>query len=135
MKINEINVGEPDVVELYNNSSYYVNLENWALEWTDTNLTSGIIVLPDFFLGPGAYVQLMDICGPGNDSTHINLCDTLPWVEARGGSLTLYNELTEGVDFIRWGGDSTVPPMETSWSESYPLSTPAEVGEALARDD
>jgi subtilisin family serine protease len=133
--INEVNVGSPAYVELYNSGSTDVDLEDWEFAWTDTLPTSGsFLVATTFILGPGKYVQIVD--GPGvDDATHIYIGEAITWDETRGGSAALNDINGKCVDFVRWGGDVTSPPPGTSWGEASVLTSPRNVGESLSRDD
>jgi hypothetical protein len=132
--INEVSVGEPASVELFNSGSMSVNLQGWMLFWTDTLPATGFYVLPSFELHPGAYVQLVNNTNP-NDATHIYLGSGITWFYPRGGSAALTDDAGIGVDFVRWEGDMTTPPGGTSWVEPIVLPSPRDDGESLSRDD
>ena len=135
VRINEINVGEPQFLELFNGAGYPVNLNGWSVRWTNTDGYASTHPLPNFHLSPGAYVQLLEGGGAGNDATHIYIGGDILWDQAMGGSATLYDAGGGAVDFMRFGGDTTPPPPGTGWDEPSPLPTPADVGESLSRDD
>ena len=45
-----------------------------------------------------------------DDATHIYMDDNIMWAASRGGSASLLTRDGRGIDFVRWGGDTTAAP-------------------------
>jgi subtilisin family serine protease len=131
--VNEIVTNDNDWIELYNGTGSTINLEGWAVFWTDTRGYSDLLYLPEFYLSPDAYVVLSELSGT-NTSDHIYLGSNIMWYDGSGGSCALLDNTGNGVDFVRWGGSTQEPPSGTVWNETTPLSTP-DNNHSLGRDE
>ncbi len=123
LKINEIQIGTVNGLEIYNADSNPVDLSGWTVEWTDTTPDSGSIVLPSFTLNPGAYVEILEGSG-SNDGDTIYAGSLINWTDITGGSCALLEPASSGIDFVRWGGSSEVAPVGTSWYQSSTVPVP-----------
>lgn len=137
--ITELDLGIPDRVEIYNPTSSTIDLDGWALTWSfDGNGGStGYAVLPSFLLHPGEYVELID---DGTHYAHVDFEDRIHiancnWNENEGGSYTLHEPKGwAGVDFARWGGNTSSPAPQDSWSDSpQPVALPTN-GTVIGRE-
>ncbi len=137
--ITEVDTGQPiDRVELYNNSGADVDLEGFALlssyQWWGTTY------LPTFILAPGAYVAIIDDCnqGPGstcpqvdNQGIHV---ENINWASDAGGFCALVDSFAfNGVDFVRWGGDTNDPPAPDQWTDGADPPPAMPNGTAIGR--
>ncbi|MCD4696419.1 MAG: lamin tail domain-containing protein, partial [Bacteroidales bacterium] len=130
--INEIVTNSSDWAELYNGTGSIINLQDWTIYWTDTRGYTDLLTLPDFNFNPGTYIVLSEEPGT-NTSTHIYLGSNFMWSASYGGSLSLFDDAGNGIDFVRWGGSTQTPPTGTSWIENTVLSTPND-SHSLGRD-
>ena len=129
--INEVDVGNPDWVELRNPGSQTVNLIGWHL--VAYNSSGGVLTdytLPAINLAGGAYLTIHENSGT-NSGSHVYMGDSLNWTNGGSGAVALKNSGGTGVDFVRWGSSSVAPPSGTTWTGGNP-SSPAS-GSSLAR--
>jgi hypothetical protein len=129
--INELDVGHPDSVELYNYGSTGVNLTGWILRaYRDSTMTT--FTLPSFFLPAGGYVILDEGSGT-NTSTHLYFNDNIAWIANVPGAAMLFDSDWRGVDFVKWDDDIRHAPGGTGWVGPDPSSPSSDVGPQLAR--
>jgi cysteine-rich repeat protein len=135
--VNEVDVGHPDRIELYNPTNTPVQLGNVVIHWT-SSYNGGIqsaYPLPYFNLAGGAYVVLIDDVSSGsayvgtNDDIHIY---NVSWSSDYNGSFALETP-TGGVDFVRWDGSAAQPLWPDTWSDT-PAALPSIDTDALSRD-
>ncbi|MBN2460079.1 MAG: VWA domain-containing protein [Candidatus Cloacimonetes bacterium] len=127
--INEIFLGTPDWIELYNGTEQPVNLLNISISWTVTHGDMNYIFLPDFTLAKDAYVVITDSSQP-SDSTHLNMGGNINWSSSYGGSCRLI-DTGEEIDFMRFGGSDTGSHF---WIENTILPIPSSAqGKTLGR--
>jgi hypothetical protein len=114
--INELDP-DWDYAEFYNPGDQAVDMTNWQL-----NDSSGevVYIFPPFVLQPDAYVVVYEYGDPGdNTSTELYTGGNLDWVSGVG-SAALLHDTGVGIDFVRWGTSSDIPPVGTSWGGSNP---------------
>jgi hypothetical protein len=132
--INELHLGDLDWIELYNRSATPYDFTNWRIEWTDSHLGSGTFTLPSVVLPSRGYLLIKEgsgTAGPGEILTH----SEIRWYEMRGGSCALLNAAGQGVDFVRWGNSTALPPAGTTWSGTNPPAPWSNTyGHTLGRD-
>jgi cysteine-rich repeat protein len=120
--INEVDVENPDRIELYNPSTVPIELGNLFLHWTTDHQTlpEDRILLPDYTLTAGDYVVIVDDC-PASIPIYIDAegihIYSIGWTDVNHGSCAL-ETIEGGVDFVRWGGSPTMPVAPDTWSDS-----------------
>lgn len=127
--INEIFGGTPDYIELYNAGPQAVDLAGWIVE--TTGCATDTHILPPFVLAPGAYVEIFDSTGI-NTGVTIYLGSNICWNQDDTGSAALSDNVSTGMDFVRWGGSTTAPPAGTGWSGGSAIAPADDL--ALGRD-
>jgi hypothetical protein len=131
--INEIGVGMPDHVELYNPGNADVELGGLRIYWTSSygyNGDDGASILPSFTLAAGAYVEIVDDLGyqesPYVDANEVIHIHNINWAGDEDGSCTL-ESVAGGIDFVRWGGNTTEPALPDVWADD-PSALPMVAG-------
>ncbi|NDJ75306.1 MAG: lamin tail domain-containing protein, partial [Chloroflexi bacterium] len=124
IRINEVDPGNYDAVELYNAGGVTANLTGWELiaGWGTGNL---VYTFPSgFTLAPGAYVVVRE--GNGTDTaSRLFTGAEIIWPYS-GGSVGLTNG-DVGIDFMRYGSSTDSPPTGTSWSGTLAATTMPQV--------
>jgi hypothetical protein len=130
--VNELDTGDLDKVEIFNDDSQTAILTDWHLKIYNT--TGSLVVdytMPNGFTIPsGGYVVLHEISGT-NNSTNLYMNQNIPWIEGGSGAALLTSGAT-GIDFVRFGSSIVSPPVGTSWWGSNPVAPG--VGTSLGRD-
>jgi len=113
--INEITVGNVDMIELYNYGSTDIVLQDYTLTGYSDDLESAVVFsLYAYTLDAGDYVVL-DERFKQFIPFHIFFNNPLPWSLGQSGAAVLADANGYGLDFIRWG-DSAIPPLlNTTW--------------------
>jgi len=130
--INEVDLAEPDRVELYNATGMPVQLKDWTLEcWVGASPAMPDVVwtLPEAVILPWEYLALDE--GAGADTwNYLYLNAACGWGDTTSdpGAAILKNALGQEVDFVRWNGSNTVPTLPQQWSEAAPISCADAVG-------
>lgn len=131
--INEIDAGPSDAVEVVNTGAAAVQLAMWTLAWSDTVSAPGMGYLPPYELMAGARVEIREGAGTTTPGIiYLGTDSNITWSAATGGSATLRDAYDTGIDFARWGGSMTEPPMGVGWNESMPAPSPPD-GSVLGR--
>ena len=115
--INEVDVGDPDRVELFNYGSTSVNLTGWSLKAHGGYSTT--FVFPAFTLPAGSYVTLHETSGI-NSPAHLYFNDSIGWVGDDDGAAELLDNFGSGVDFVKWDNSPHFPPSGTGWAGPDP---------------
>jgi subtilisin family serine protease len=136
--INEIDIGSPDWVELYNATSAAVNLTGWTLIAIDSRGYTTTLTLPTFTLNSGAHVVLHETAGT-NTPTDLYFDSNIMWVTEAACSAALINAAGVGVDFARWSSSTGIPctdtpPTGTSWTGPDPSAPVNYTTNSLGRD-
>lgn len=104
--INEIYGSDPDGIEIYNASLAAYTLTGFNVQLYDYTGTLGVdFNIPTFTLAAGAYVRVVEGAGT-NTSTLLFGGGSLGWISGDPGAARLYNESSNGVDFVRWGNNT-----------------------------
>jgi hypothetical protein len=132
IRINELDVGSADSVEIYNADTQEANLSAWRLiAYSSSGSVDIDYAFPTGFTIPaGGYVILHELGGT-NTSTHLYMGANITWVEDGAGAVSLTNGST-GIDFVRFGSSTVGPPTGTGWSGPNPDGPP--IGFTLGRD-
>jgi hypothetical protein len=132
IKINELDVGDPDAIELYNADSQAINMMGWHfIAYSSAGAVYVDYIFPSFTLQPGAYVVLHE--GSGTDTaTDLYMNGTIVWVNNSSGAAALIGGDGNGTDFVRFGSSTLSPPAGTNWTGTNPAGPP--YGETLGRD-
>ncbi|UCE74626.1 MAG: lamin tail domain-containing protein, partial [Methanomassiliicoccales archaeon] len=108
-------------VELYNNGSTIVNLENWT--FTDQDGTGDDFKFPDVDFPPNTYILLHTGVGVNDsdfsdDVAHFYLLKGSAMWSPDGDDVLLKNDTGVGVDYVAYGeeGYADPPPSELSYS-------------------
>jgi hypothetical protein len=132
--INELGMGMPDWVEIYNPQGHAEDVTGWRLLVFDAyNELSSLYTFPSMTLQSGAYVVLHE--GYGLDTPtdlYSGSGNTFPWGNQDSGAAGLVNAAGVGMDFVRWGASAVVAPGGTGWGGENPAGPP--VGLTLGRD-
>lgn len=108
-------------VELYNNGSTPINIDNWT--FTDQDGTGDDFIFPDIEFPPNKYILLHT--GEGANDTdfsdgvaHFYLWKTSAIWSPDGDDVLLKNDTGIGIDYVAYGkeGFADPPPSELSWS-------------------
>ncbi len=106
--INEF-CNSPDFIELWNRGGEQ-DMSGWSISWIDNTSTSGSFTFPSgYVLGGGKRVVLRESTGTNNDSTFY-WGSNIGWVTSSVVSVSLYNDVGTGVDFVRTTGSTATPP-------------------------
>ncbi len=131
--INEVNVGEPDWIELYNSGSQAINITGWhLLAYAANGTVNRDYTMPAFILQPDTYVVLHETAGVNTTTDLYFNANISDWVNDGSGAAALTTGDGIGVDFLRWGTTTTTPPVGTSWLGNNPAGPPT--GKTLGRD-
>jgi hypothetical protein len=118
--INEIDVGggipnRPDSLELLNAGSSSLELGGLLLLWYSSNAGNGQGALPDYTLGPGELVVIVDDAAWNEDPwaeaglIHVR---NINWNDTMSGACALLDPaLGTGIDFVRWGENIQTSPL------------------------
>jgi len=127
--INELNP-DWDEVEFYNYGAQVVDMTAWQII---DRLGDIVYIFPSFMLQPDSYVVVHEYGDPVDNSlTDLYTGDNINWVNIEG-SASLIHSTGIGVDFVRWGTSTNLPPVGTSWSGTNPDGPP--YGLNLGRDE
>jgi hypothetical protein len=131
VRINEVDLGTVDALELYNAGDTAVDLGGWRVTATASGgVGAATLELPPFRLAPGAFVILSEGFGTNSDSV-LYFATNISWSNGAGGACLLQNGSGDTVDFVRWGNSITVP-VGTTFTPPNPPSPQA--GRTLARN-
>jgi PKD repeat protein len=113
---------QTDYVELVNTTEEAIEMGGWTLMLWATGAAQA-----EYDLG-GLVIEAGDrllVAGPGSGlQAHLELPEDIGWDIVRGGAVALVADFGRGVDFIRWGGSSALPPEDLQWIEDPPLPVP-----------
>jgi hypothetical protein len=130
--INEIRVQSNQAVELLNLGTSSVNLNGWKFIAYAGNGTAEItFTFPSFTLSAGSYVILNKGTG-GNNATNLYLGNYSTAWASNGSGAALLKSGNVGIDFVRWGTSTLMPPAGTGWTGQNQDGPPA--GQNLGRD-
>ena len=119
LKINEVDTGDEDAVELVNTGPDPVDVSGYIFTWTDDSNTFDDHILPDgTIIGPGELLLLRENVGPTNIAGLVYLGSNINWSGLTGGSAAFLDQVGNGIDFVRWGGSTTPPDPPAIWTES-----------------
>ena len=124
IKINEITVGNVDMIELYNYGSTDIVLQDYTLTSYSDDLESAVVFsLYAYTLDAGDYV-ILDERMHRLMLNHIFFNKDIPWSLGQSGAAVLADANGYGLDFVRWG-DSAIPPLlNTTWLGDDPPAVP-----------
>lgn len=128
--INEVQMLTSQALELYNFGTAAVSLNGWQLvSYGATGTLERDYTFPAFTLNAGAYVTLVRGTGT-NTATTLYMGDyATTW--ASGGA-ALVRSGNVGIDFVRWGSSTLIPPLATGFTGATPALPTA--GHTLGRD-
>ncbi len=130
--INEIRVQNNQSIELLNMGSSSVNMTGWQfIIYAGNGTTEKTYTFPSFTLPNGGYVVLNKGTG-SSTSTNLYIGDYSTTWASNGNGAALLKTGNIGIDFVRWGSSTLMPPNVTGWSGQNP-SGPAS-GQNLGRD-
>jgi MYXO-CTERM domain-containing protein len=128
--ISEISTGEEglpgavrgDYVELFNRTARDLTLDGWVLVPGVAGFASDPVPLDGIVLPARGRRVLVEQGG------WVAAADELPialdWDMLRGGSAAIVADFDRGIDFVRWGGSSVLPPVSLAWTDDPPLPIP-----------
>ena len=123
--INEIDLGSPDGVELFNPTQTTIQINNWKLT-TGGDERVQTYSIPSFSMDPGTYILLLE----GSESnTHdikylglsIKGVTNINWSNSTAGAVELKDENDNPIDFISWGSYTSMSTSESNWSGDWNL--------------
>ncbi|NOZ85769.1 MAG: hypothetical protein GXP49_05830 [Deltaproteobacteria bacterium] len=129
---NEVDLGEPDRVELYNATSMDVQLKGWKLEcWVGQNPSAPDVVwtLPSAVIPAWSYMVIDEGSGSSTDN-YLYMDSACGWgsTTSDAGALVVKNAAGQEVDFVRWNGSQVTSNDSSGWSESAVLSCSDDCG-------
>jgi hypothetical protein len=136
--ITEVNLDNPDYVELTNFGTEEVELNGWQFTWhgispSDGSPVSGTFVVPEtFVVQAGGRAVFYDNYG-GTDivigENTITFAGNINWGMAEPDAAVLAD--AEGIpqDFLRWGASTIEPPSPLSWSDTPSALVPDTSGD------
>ena len=118
--INEVDLGIPDAIELYNTGSDSVNLNNWLLKAGD-NIRVQTFRLTDVIINPGQYLILIEGSEPNSDTIiYLGLSNVeitnINWSSSTNGAVELLDSNNNSIDFVMWGPYGNMTTGESNWS-------------------
>jgi hypothetical protein len=132
--LNEVDVGTPDWIELYNSENHAVTMTDWRLlVYRADDTLAYVYVFPSLAMQPHTYLVLHE--GSGSNGTldlYTGDSSAIHWGNDSSGAAALADDLGLGIDSCRWNTSSVAPPYGTDWTGDNP-SAPA-VGLTLGRD-
>ncbi len=111
-----------DWVEILNTTSTDLSLDGWVILATTGGAVHDEFALDGITMEAGARIVLAEIDSPIEGA--IILPDEIPWDTTASGAIAIIAEGGRGVDFVRWGGSSEIPPAGLSWTDDPPLPVP-----------
>lgn len=108
-------------IELYNKGTQAMDLIGWTVE---VNGIDGLIsyTLPSAVLAPDNYLVLLESAGI-NTSSRLFIGEDIGWITGGSGFCALKDDLGNGIDFVRFGTSTQVPPSGTFWTGPNPVVT------------
>jgi hypothetical protein len=128
--VNEVDLGGFDAIEISNPGTSAVNMTGWVFSAVSSGSVTSY-TFPSFTLGAGSYVVVHETSGT-DTQTDLYMGSNINWVNESEGAASLVDTGGQGVDFVRWGSSTDLPPSGTGWSGTNPASPPA--GYNLGRD-
>jgi len=134
--INEIDMGSPDGVELFNPTQSIIQINNWKLKTGDDERVQ-TYPIPSFSIDPGKNILLLEGSNSNTqDIKYLGISDigftNINWSNSTAGAVELKDENDNTIDFISWGSYSSMTTSETNWSgDNIPLPI---AGTNLGRD-
>ncbi len=123
--INEVYGGEIDGIEIYNASLAAYTLTGFHVQIYDYDGTLGVdYTIPTFTLAAGGYVRVLESAGT-NTSTVLYGGGGLGWTVGDPGAARLLNEVSNGVDFVRWGSNDSLGINGANMTSPNPPSLPS----------
>lgn len=117
--INEVDVGDPDWVELYNPGTAPVDISGWHLHaYASSGAINQDYVLPSFVLQPDSYVVLHETAGTNSATDLYFDANISVWVNDGSGSVVLKTNTDAFVDSVRWGGNVVASVVSASSTNS-----------------
>ncbi|MFC1477349.1 lamin tail domain-containing protein [candidate division KSB1 bacterium] len=127
--INEVDLGIPDGVELFNAGIISVSLNGWKVKTGDSQRIQ-TFTLPDVTLEPGDYLVCYE--GTDADTDSVIFLDTsdagatnINWAGDSYGAVELLDTGDGSVDYVRWGDYSGMSVSTGFWSGPNVASPPA----------
>jgi alpha-amylase len=126
LRLNEVDNGEPDWVEIYNPTGSAVDVSQWSLRWADGNGLKAYVPLSGLTVAAHGYSVVAD--GALTPSVgEYRLSSNLPWYPTRPGSAALVDPYGLGVDYVRWtaldtssfGEDAPAGTAFTGWATGF----------------
>ncbi len=120
--INELDLGDPDAVELHNSGGQPTDMAGWNFKaYASDGSVDVDYIFPSFTLQPGAYVVLHETTDI-DTATDLYIGTNITWANGGSGAAALMDGDGIGVDFVRFGSSSASPPSGTGWLGSNPAS-------------
>ncbi len=127
--INEIDLGVPDAIELYNDGATAFNLNGWLLT-TGDDVRVQTFTLPAYTLQPGAFVVLIEGTDPPSEGTlFLGLSDkeytNINWSNSTAGAVKLEKVAGSTADFVQWAEYTAIPSSPAQWTGNDPDLPPS----------
>ncbi|MEO8612450.1 MAG: S8 family serine peptidase [Chloroflexota bacterium] len=130
--INEIRVESNQAVELFNAGTSSVTMTGWKfIPYAGNGNAETTFTFPTFTLNAGSYVILNRGTG-SNTATNLYLGSYSTAWASNGSGAALLKSHNVGIDFVRWGTSTLMPPGGTSWTGQNQNGPPS--GKNLGRD-
>lgn len=132
--INEVDMGEPDGIEIYNASTAAYALDGWQIRFMD-NLGNVDIpfTLPAFTLAAGSYVRIVEGIGTNTTTTLYTTTTISDWVTGAAGAASLYDSTGSPIDYVRWGSAAVPITANTDFAGPTPPALTDDAIYALGR--
>ncbi|KAB2866971.1 MAG: lamin tail domain-containing protein, partial [Anaerolineae bacterium] len=102
--INEVDMGEPDSIEIYNASTAAYPLDGWQIRLMDSGGNADIpFTVPAFTLEAGSYVRIVEGTGTNTATTLYTTTTISDWVTGAAGAASMQDSMGTTIDYVRWG--------------------------------
>ncbi|MFC1554744.1 lamin tail domain-containing protein, partial [candidate division KSB1 bacterium] len=119
--INEIDLGVPDAVEIYNAGLESVNLSGWKIK-TGDNLRILNFNLPSLVISPGEYILFVESSAFSGYVSSYDLGtsaegrENINWSRSTAGAVEIIDPSNNISDHIEWENYEPMITSETNWS-------------------
>jgi hypothetical protein len=128
--ISEIKNAGNETIELFNGASVAVDISGWQIDWVADSAGPGSFTVPaGQVVDPGGFVVFHETTGT-NNATNVFMAQTITWNTAI--AVSLVDDASNGIDFVRTGDSVTMPPAGTGWSGGN-ATNPANTGSETLR--
>ncbi|GIK67017.1 MAG: hypothetical protein BroJett018_48110 [Chloroflexota bacterium] len=119
--INEVDMGEPDSIELYNASTAPYPLDGWQVRLMDSGGNADIpFTVPAFTLAAGSYVRIVEGTGTNTATTLYTTTTIGDWVTGAAGAVSLHDSTGTTIDYVRWGSSAVPLSADTDFAGPTP---------------